>query len=103
MACITRERFASFPVVRLSRTRTTLSRARSPSTRWEPRKPAPPVTRQTAMAISVLHLVSGPSAVLVLRHAPQQLYQGKDQDEGPMSFFLRSGVCALTSARAHAR
>src|SRR6478752_6181773 len=41
---------ASDPVSRLSTQITRLPRASSSSQRWEPRKPAPPVTRQVAIA-----------------------------------------------------
>src|SRR5271166_2045315 len=41
---------ASEPVSRLSAQITRLPRASSSSQRWEPRKPAPPVTRQVAIA-----------------------------------------------------
>src|SRR4051812_33764208 len=44
--------FASDPVSKLSTQMTRWPRARSASQRWEPRKPAPPVTRQVAMGLA---------------------------------------------------
>src|SRR5262245_28369978 len=43
--------FASEPVSRLSTQMTRCPRRRSSSHKWEPRKPAPPVTRQVGMAV----------------------------------------------------
>src|ERR1700722_11161582 len=51
MTSITLLRFSAFPVVKLSTTRTTCSSATRASTRCDPRKPAPPVTRQTVMLL----------------------------------------------------
>src|SRR5215471_2428780 len=45
-------RFRSGPVERLSRTRTAAPLSSKRSTRWDPRNPAPPVTRIVLMAIS---------------------------------------------------
>src|SRR5262245_58173268 len=56
MPSMTLARLVNCPVVRLSRTRTTWPRPTRASTRWDPMKPAPPVTRQTAISLVSLRL-----------------------------------------------
>src|SRR5262249_48738475 len=48
----TAARLSRLPVLKLSSTRTVCPAARSASTRCEPRKPAPPVTREVVMGDS---------------------------------------------------
>src|SRR5829696_7090358 len=62
--------FSRRPVERLSSPRTRLPRARSASTRWEPMKPAAPVTSQVA-GVPLLDASSFGSSC-----------RGKDEDNG---------------------
>src|SRR4051794_8843238 len=64
--------FRSDPVSRLSTHTTRGPRASSSSQRWDPRKPAPPVTRQVDIAAEYSGSCIRPSAPQDVRVAPAQ-------------------------------
>ena len=86
---------ASEPVSKLSTQMTRLPRASSSSQRWDPRKPAPPVTRQVAIPVRDLTRAPIPQSVakplsrrLVRRGhevRPRQLEGGEHGARGPIA------------------
>src|ERR1022692_2199233 len=65
--------FASEPVSRLSTQITRCPRESSSSHRWEPRKPAPPVTRVVGIKGNLLRLGATPSDEVLIPAADREL------------------------------
>src|SRR5687767_14338122 len=78
--------FLSEPVSRLSTHTTRLPRSSRYSQRWDPRKPAPPVTRQVAIGESVPARVSAANGEVGLE--PGQLEQPHHRHAGPLQHEL---------------
>ena len=80
--------FASEPVSKLSTQMTRLPRASSSSQRWDPRKPAPPVTRQVAIPASdhtraFLAAIRRDGAVALPYHRSHGDRQSRPRGSGP--------------------
>src|SRR5688572_12600745 len=90
--------FFSEPVSTLSTQTTRLPRSSRCSQRWDPRKPAPPVTRQVAIGGSVPARVSVANGEVGLE--PGQLEQARHWDAGPRQDQLEASL-ARAVVEAH--